>query len=143
LAQADLLAASGFLSDSFSFIDWMKVGIPIVLILVPVAWLWLTRGPWPSFPVRIAPAGSWNKAERRLSVVLALTVLLWVTRGDPFGGWSALLDAPEARGSSVGLLSVIALFLIPSGEPEGKKLLNWEQASTVPWSILILLGGGI
>lgn len=143
LAQTELLAEAGFLTGSFGFMDWMKVGIPIVLILVPVAWLWLTRGPWPSFPVRIAPAGSWSKAEVRLSVVLALTVLLWITRDDPFGGWSALLDAPEARDSSVGLLAVIALFLIPSGEPEERKLLNWEQAAAVPWSILILLGGGI
>lgn len=143
MAQADRLVEQGVLAESFSFIDWMKAGVPVMLITVPLAWLWLTRGPWPKSPVKIAPVGPWTKPEVRVSIVLGVTALLWVTRRDPFGGWISLLDLPVVKDSTVGLLAVIALFLIPSGEAGDRKLLDWEHATKVPWSILILLGGGI
>ncbi len=143
VAQADLLVSQGHLPRSFSFIDWISVGLPVVIILVPLAWLWLTRGPWPSSPLRIAPVGPWTKAEFRVSLVLGFTAVLWVTRGDPYGGWSGLIGMPTVKDSTVGLLAVIALFLIPAGDGKDGKLLSWNHAATVPWSILILLGGGI
>lgn len=143
VAQADILVNQGHLERSFSFIDWISVGLPVVVVLIPLAWLWLTRGPWPSSPVKIAPVGPWTKAEFRVSLVLGITALLWVTRSDPMGGWSSALGIPTVKDSTVGLLAVIALFLIPSGDAKEKKLLSWDHAATVPWSILILLGGGI
>ncbi|RYD39211.1 MAG: hypothetical protein EOP85_16350, partial [Verrucomicrobiaceae bacterium] len=143
VAQADLLVSQGHLPRSLSFIDWISVGLPVVVILIPLAWLWLTRGPWPSSPLRIAPVGPWTKAEFRVSLVLGFTALLWVTREDPYGGWSGLVGIPTVKDSTVGLLAVIALFVIPAGDRKESKLLSWDHAATVPWSILILLGGGI
>lgn len=143
MAEVDALAAQGVLSKSFGFIDWMKVAVPVVVIMIPLAWWWLTRGEWPSSPIRLAPAGPWTRAEARVSIILALTAILWMTRADPLGGWSGLLGMPAVKDSSVGLLAVIALFLIPSGEGKGRALIDWQHAFDVPWGILILLGGGI
>lgn len=143
IAQTDLLAAAGALAKPFGFFDWMKVGIPLTCILIPVAWLWLTRSMGQDLPIRISPGGRWSKAEVRVSLVLGLTALLWMTRDDPFGGWSNALGLHGAKNGSVGLLAVIALFLIPSGDSRKGKLLEWEHVTAVPWAILFLLGAGI
>ncbi len=64
-----------------------------------------------------------------------------MTRKEPFGGWSELFNLPGVHDSSVALLAVILLFLIPNGE--GEKLLDWESAKKIPWGMLILFSGGI
>lgn len=143
LAQADLLVGDGTLAGSPGFVDWVKLGLPVVVIMIPLAWLWLTRGRWPHAALVMTAGGRWRKAEIRVSAVLGLTALLWMTRADPFGGWSALLGVPTVKDSTVGLLAVIALFLIPSGDARGDKLLDWDHAVAIPWGILILFGGGI
>ena len=73
--------------------------------------------------------------------MFALTALAWVTRSQPFGGWSGWLGLPGANDASVALLAVVAMFLVPDGK--GKRLLDWETAARIPWGMLILFGGGI
>ena len=52
---------------------------------------------------------------------------------------------PTANDASVALIAVILMFIIPAGKKEGKaeKLLDWQTATTIPWGILLLFGGGI
>jgi sodium-dependent dicarboxylate transporter 2/3/5 len=66
---------------------------------------------------------------------------LWITRKEPWGGWSGALNLPTANDASVALLAVVAMFLIPNGR--GSKLLDWETAVRIPWGILLLFGSGI
>lgn len=73
--------------------------------------------------------------------VFALTALAWITRGEPFGGWSSWLGLPQANDASVALLAVLLMFLLPDGR--GQRLLTWERASTIPWGVLLLFSGGI
>ena len=74
-------------------------------------------------------------------LVFGLTALAWVTRSEPFGGWSAWLGLPQANDASVALLAVVVMFLTPNGQ--GQRLLTWERASTIPWGVLLLFSGGI
>ena len=85
--------------------------------------------------------GEWRTEERRTLIVFALTALAWITRNDPFGGWSTWLDLPQANDASVALLAVVVMFIVPNGR--GERLLDWESAVRIPWGILILFGGGI
>ncbi|MBE9042356.1 anion permease, partial [Oscillatoriales cyanobacterium LEGE 11467] len=64
-----------------------------------------------------------------------------MTRTEPFGGWSGWLNLPGVGDSTVALVMVVALFIIPNGK--GGKLLDWETAVRIPWGLLLLYGGGI
>ena len=41
------------------------------------------------------------------------------------------------------MAGAIALFLIPSGDKQDPLLLRWRYAERLPWSVIILFGGGL
>jgi len=123
------------------FLTWMMWGIPVVLIFVPIIGVWLTRSLNFRGEIDMPAVGQWQTEEKRVFIVFSLTALAWVTRGQPFGGWSDWLNVPGANDASVALIAVVAMFLIPDGK--GSKLLDWETAVKIPWGMLILFGGGI
>ena len=124
-----------------SFPQWMAWGLPVVVVFVPLAALWLTRGVRLECPVTLPHPGAWQPAERRVLTAFSLTALAWVTREAPFGGWSTWLGVPGANDASVALLAVVAMAMIPDGR--GARLLSWDSAVKIPWGVLILFGGGI
>jgi sodium-dependent dicarboxylate transporter 2/3/5 len=119
----------------------MSWGLPVVILFVPLAGLWLTRGIRLREPVRVPRTGSWRPAEKRVFLMFSLTALAWITRQAPFGGWSELLGTPHANDASVALIAVIVMAALPNGE--GSRLLHWESAVKIPWGVLLLFGGGI
>lgn len=123
------------------FLEWMQVGVPAVALLLPAAWLWLTRSTRRGRPLTIPSLGPWRKPERRVLILFGFTALAWMTRTAPLGGWSGLLGVPGAGDSTVALFAVTLMFLIPNGE--GERLLDWKTAEKIPWGLLILFGGGI
>ncbi|MEM7315889.1 MAG: SLC13 family permease, partial [Planctomycetota bacterium] len=125
-----------------AFTDWMMWTIPIVVIMIPIMGFWLTRGLSNVGTIELPDPGKWRAEEVRTLLVFAITATLWITRKQPFGGWSGQFEfLSGAQDFSVGLLAVVAMFIIPNGK--GEKLLDWETAATIPWGILILFGGGI
>ena len=124
-----------------SFSQWMSWGLPVVSILLPLAWLWVTRAVPRELDVTLPAVGPWRSAERRVLLIFGLTALAWITRAEPFGGWQQWLGFPSANDASVALLAVIALFV--ARDREGDALITWQQASQIPWGVLLLFGGGI
>ncbi|MFL2535130.1 MAG: SLC13 family permease [Candidatus Azotimanducaceae bacterium] len=127
--------------SEIGFLTWMSWGVPVVLIFVPITALWLTRGLDYQGSFILPAVGTWQSAERRVLIVFALTALAWVTRSQPFGGWSTFLNVPGINDAGVAMLAVVVMFLVPDGR--GERLLNWESAAKIPWGMLILFGGGI
>jgi sodium-dependent dicarboxylate transporter 2/3/5 len=124
-----------------SFSQWMLWGLPVVVLLLPLAGLWITRHLNQTSPLAIPQAGGWRTEEVRVLAVFALTALAWITLREPFGGWTALLGVPTANYAAVALTSVVLMFVLPNGS--GGKLLDWESASTIHWGVLLLFAGGI
>ena len=139
----------GFYSDrtgvEYGFLDWMKIGIPIVIIMLPLSWLYLTRhlrGGKSSDTTLVLPKlGPWTSAEVRVLTIFACTAMAWIFRTEPFGGWTGLVGITTIGDSTIALTAVVALFLIP--DKEHKPLMTWKDAESIPWGLLILFGGGI
>lgn len=128
------------------FLEWMKTGVPIVILAIPLMALWLTRGLGKLDECNLPQVGQWQPAEKRVLTVFLLVALAWVFR--PY--WSAWLNMPSVGDSSIALAGVVLMFLVPSGNKTeaGKpdyndRLLDWKTASTIPWGMLLLFAGGI
>lgn len=140
----NLIFADNYLQTTgaeYSFTGWMATGVPIVALGVPVMWLWLTRGLGGVTAPVLRHPGPWRIDERRTMMVFGLAIVMWITRSEPFGGWSGALGVTEAGDSTVAVLAVILMFLVPDGK--GSALLNWKAASDIPWGMLLLFAGGI
>ena len=149
-----MLAA--FMADNYnldiSFVDWMKVGIPLSTVMLPCSWLILTRV---IFKVEFETSqetkdllssmkqelGKFDGAEFKVFVVFVLTAITWMLRTvlDDINGLEGLSDA------GIAMISALFLFLLPSGNKEKKgALLEWKDAQeNVPWGLLVLFGGGL
>ena len=147
-----MLAA--FMQESYGteidFSSWMLVGLPLSIMMLPLAWLVLTRL---AFKVDFQTSGEGKAAlqkmkqdlgpittpEKRVAIVFVLMALTWVLRPMlvTLPGLSALDD------SGIAMAGGIALFLIPSGDKSDPLLLRWTYAEKLPWSVLILFGGGL
>ncbi|RLQ20810.1 DASS family sodium-coupled anion symporter [Seongchinamella sediminis] len=127
--------------ESISFTTWMSWALPVVVLMVPVMALILTRNIRGTLSVSLPRVGAWRTEEKRVMLVFGLTALAWVTRGEPFGGWMAWFDLPQANDASVALLAVVLMFMLPDGK--GERLLTWERAVRIPWGVLLLFSGGI
>ena len=124
-----------------SFTQWMLWGLPVVILLLPLAALWITRNLGDAAPLKIPQAGAWRSEETRVLVIFFVTAMAWITLREPFGGWSQWLNVPSANYAAVALTSVILMFILPNGQ--GGKLLDWESASAIHWGVLLLFAGGI
>ncbi len=127
--------------EEVSFLGWMRWGLPVVVLLLPAAMWWLSRGLNKTLSATLPDREPWDVAQKRVLWVFLVTALLWITRSEPFGGWSGLLDLPGANDATVALLAGASLFAI--GDGKGGRLLDWEATRELPWGILILFGGGI
>ncbi|WP_226645426.1 SLC13 family permease [Microbulbifer variabilis] len=125
----------------FSFLGWMKIGVPVALVTLPIMAFWLTRNVHLKNKIEPPQVGEWRAEEKRTLLVFAIAIFFWVTRNAPFGGWSDWLGIGAAGDSTVALAAVVAMFLVPNGK--GGRLLDWQTAETIPWGMLLLFAGGI
>ena len=141
------------LERDLSFAAWMRLGVPLVLVLLPLAWLLLTRVIFrlpavagtdprvvlPDPRVVLPDQGLWSTGEKRTFAVFCLAVVGWV--GAPL--WVKLPFLGNVSDPSVAMVCMLLLFLIPDGRGEGGALMDWDTAVKLPWGVLLLFGGGL
>jgi sodium-dependent dicarboxylate transporter 2/3/5 len=124
-----------------SFLQWMIWALPVVVVMIPAAGLWLTRHLKSDQSAQIPEVGRWRQEEFRVLLIFGLTALAWITLREPFGGWTSWFGVPSANYAAVALTAVIIMFLVPNGK--GGKLLDWDTAANIHWGVLLLFAGGI
>ena len=120
------------LQRDLSFAAWMRLGVPLVLVFLPLAWLMLTRVIFrlPAVaesdlsPEVLPEQGPWSTGEMRTFAVFCLAVVGWV--GSPLLVKLPLLANLSDPG--VAMLCMLLLFLIPDGRGEGNALMDWDTA---------------
>lgn len=144
----------GYLAENYeieiSFARWMTVGIPVTLVMLPIAWLVLTRYLYPvNVPASEAvnqhlhelreELGPMTTPEKRVAVMFVLVVFSWMLRRPltEFLGITGITDA------GIVMTAGVLFFVLPSGNSEQPRLMTWENALRLPWGVLILFGGGL
>ncbi len=125
----------------FGFLEWIRIGLPIFIVILPLAWLWLARNVQGQCTVEMPPKELWSKDQKRVVAVFALIVAMWIFRAEPFGGWSGLLGLSTIGDSTIALFGAALMFIVRSEKGEG--LLDWPTAVQIPWGVLLMFGAGI
>ncbi len=126
-----------------TFVQWMGWALPVTLIMLPLTGWWLTRGLSKDLKIKLPEVGEWRSEEKRALTIFIITATFWITRKQPWGGWSGWLTMETANDASVALLGAIAMFVWPRGGGQEGTLLHWDNARKIPWGILILFAGGV
>lgn len=137
--------ASGLLSQSspepFGFLQWMRYGLPVVLILLPLTWFLLLRTfRAPNITIDTEPArleierlGGFSNAEVKILIALAISVTLWVS-GSSLESW---LGLPQTLLSSsivaIGAVAVLSL----------EEVVDWNDLKGVNWGVFFVIGAGL
>lgn len=178
IGTAPNIVLAGFYKNSFpdqpdiTFLQWMTVALPIVIIFLPLVWVYLCR--WVSrVPIRdievqddaenlideeLEALGPMSRAEKFVAIIFSMTALLWIFR-QPINlgsvtipGWSSLFSwGGYIHDSTVAMFMGLVLMLVPLGYPRGMErdgnleyfALDWKTVQEkLPWGILLLFGGG-
>ncbi|AXF58042.1 anion transporter [Salicibibacter kimchii] len=144
---------AGSLNEIFdidlSFAGWMTFGVPLAVILLSFAWIYLVKIAFPMKMKHIPGGkeliheqrtglGKMSPEEKMVLTIFTLTALAWITR-------SFLLEdiIPGIDDTMIAIIAAVVLFVLPSKTYKGDKLMTWHAAKDVPWGILILFGGGL
>ena len=164
---------AGFIKELYpnapevGFLQWMLMGVPIVVIFLPICWFVLcrfsTQLPLKDFSFgdssnnevinnSIKELGPMSKGERIVALTFLATVLLWMFRKSikldfmTIPGWTSIFDPAHAKyfhDATVAIFIAVFMFLCPVNLKKRQFLLDWESAmKTIPWGIVLLFGGG-
>jgi sodium-dependent dicarboxylate transporter 2/3/5 len=136
------------------FADWLTIGLPVTLVMLPLTWLLLTRVVFHLGGARteesaaagtqliaceLQKLGKVSVPEKRVAAVFALVAALWIFN-PLISAWAGSIDLHDA---GIAIAGALLLFVIPSGTARGVFLLDWNFAKRAPFDILILFGGGL
>lgn len=143
---------AGFMLENYgveiSFLDWLMVGLPIVLVALPLMYFVLTKLIYP-INIDILPGGKEliqnqlkslgkiTSEEKKVAVIFTLTACMWIFR--------PLISEiiPGITDAGIAIASAVSFFIIPSNLKENIFLLTWKDTKNLPWGVLILFGGGL
>lgn len=118
------LAEAGVTID---FLGWAVRAVPLVFIMIPLAWLSLMLIFRPEVrSIRIPQVGKSgvNRMQKAVLAIFIITAALWLTE-----------PLHRIHNSVVAMLPPIALF--------GSRMLGKEDIGMLGWDMLILIGGGL
>ena len=149
-----LIILAGQMNEIFgydmSFAQYMLIGVPTVLIMLVIAWYFMTfvafkhdlkelPGGAKIINQEFEALGKTTKEEKLVLVVFLFAASMWILRGFVFEHFAFLELMTDG---SIAMLAAMLLFLIPTRRQQGR-LLDWSVARDLPWGVLLLFGGGL
>ena len=152
IGTAPNLVFVSFLEEQYGvvidFFSWMKLGVPVAIVMLFSAWIILTKIIFPtSFEASLETKeklnnmllelGPLTKDEIKISFIFGFAVIAWITSRlvrETFG--IGIEDA------GVAIIVSIILFMVPSSNKKND-LMQWNKTTQLPWGLLILFGGGL
>lgn len=152
IGTAPNLVFVSFLEEQYGvvidFFSWMKLGVPVAIVMLFSAWVILTKIIFPtSFEASLETKeklnnmllelGPLTKDEIKISFIFGFAVIAWITSRlvrETFG--IGIEDA------GVAIIVSIILFMVPSSNKKND-LMQWNKTTQLPWGLLILFGGGL
>ena len=123
----------------FSFFDWFKVGLPIMLILFPtmLAVMYFAFKPNLNHKIEMEIEQiPWNRDRVFTTIVFCITAFLWIF-SKPLNGVLTDLGVPF-RLSDAWIAVAAAISVVTAG------LATWKEVSdNTEWGVLLLFGGGL
>ncbi len=160
--QPNLLLV-GFLEDvgvTISWRQWLPLGGALLVVMLPLAWVILTKVALPIRIDRVPGAGAQLKNEYRslgrltrgekiVIAVFSCVAMGWILRG-PVTNWLAGTEWAWAAGrisllkdAGIAMVGAIALFVIPVHPRRREFAMDWPTMRKMPWDVLLLFGGGL
>lgn len=131
---------------SMGFVDYLVIGLPFVLIFLPVVWFVLARmmrkdrlaatGTAAAVRAELANLGPMRREELLTLGYFLLACYLWIA-GKPTAGQYLGID--KGFDSIVAMTVALAMFLTPINN--GRFLIDAAALRRIPWDTLLLLGG--
>jgi len=133
-----------------SFLTWMSFGLPFSIVMVTAVYFVLVKWMFPSKDIvftssanliseEIKKLGNVSKEEKRVLIIFAITVFLWITRTII----NNFLPGLKLSDTVISLIGAVSLFAIPMNLKKGNFILQWKDTEKLAWGILILFGGGL
>lgn len=146
-------------SPQISFGYWMMLALPISIVIFISAYFLIKKlfGVQKQFSLdkniinnEYHLLGKISFEEKVVLTVFITTVFLWIFRVDLnlgfiiIPGWASLVNlADYLDDSTVAIISAISLFIIPTkNNSQQNRLLAANSIEQVPWSVILLFGGG-
>lgn len=128
-----------------SFLEWMRFGGPVVLVMLPLMWALLTMVLLPLRDLKLEatkglafePGPPMARESWFTLAVFVATVAAWVTR--PL--WPA--EAASIGDWGIATIAALLLLCIPLRSAPGGAALHAGDLARLPWGVFILFGGGI
>ena len=140
------------LGVDISFLQFMAVGFPFVVLFLPVTWLMLWRiGRKDSLPgdfgetvvaEELAKLGPIKKVEMIVLGVFLATACLWIA-GKPLTDFlkTQITSFKLTTAYVEGGTAMLAALVLMIWRKDGRQVLELRSLRTVPWETLLLLGG--
>jgi len=142
--------AKQFYNHDISFVRWMLIGVPISILMLFTCYFLITRvlfrnglksveGSHQLIANKLNELGKMKKEEKLVLLVFSMTSLFWIFQQL----LNSALGSDIFNDTNIAIAGGLLMFLVPVNFSESKFLLVWEDTNKLPWSILILFGGGI
>lgn len=162
LATPPILIAIGLIEAEtkvrIGFVDWMKIGMPLTVVMLLGCWLLLRLIYGRNAPAseqasnfakkELSGLGKLKVSERNTLIAFFCALALWLAPGiiSPILGseheFSKFLNE-RITAPIAALIGASLLFILPHKENEQGRTLSWKQAATIDWGTILLFGGGI